>query len=556
MAKTQIPSSLEIAQAAVLRPIADLAEEAGLQPDEVEPYGRYKAKVDLAVLDRLHNRPDGRLICVTAITPTKAGEGKTTTSVSLTQGLGTIGKRVVLCLREASLGPVFGIKGGAAGGGYAQVVPMEDLNLHFTGDLHAITAANNLLAAMLEATVLHGNPLRIDPLTISWRRCMDMNDRALRDVVVGLGGRANGYVRQTGFDITAASEVMAIVAVSRDLFDLRERLGRITIAFTYDGEPVTAEDLKAAGAMTVLLKDAIKPNLVQTLEGQPALLHCGPFANIAHGNNSLVADRVALKLGDYVVTESGFGSDMGMEKFLDIVCRIGKLSPNAVVLVATIRALKHHGGNPEGGVEAIERGAANMERHLGVVKAFGLNAVVAVNRFPGDGDDEVEAVRRLAISYGARAAEVNDAFERGGAGAAALAEAVADAADAPASFRPIYELADPIDLKIERIATRVYGADGVVFLPAAQTAITRFTEQGYGEFPVCMAKTHLSLSDDPKLLNAPTGFTVTVRDIRAYTGAGWLVALCGDMMTMPGLGATPAAIHVDIDEQGRTVGLF
>jgi formate--tetrahydrofolate ligase len=413
--------------------------------------------------------------------------------------------------------PGFGIKGGAAGGGYAQVVPMEDLNLHFTGDLHAITAANNLLAAMIEASLLH-----------------------------------------------AASEVMAIVAVAHDLFGLRERLGRITVGFTYDGEPVTAEHLKAAGAMTVLLKDAIKPNLVQTLEGQPALLHCGPFANIAHGNNSLVADRVALKLGDYVVTESGFGSDMGMERFLDIVCRLGNPSPNAVVLVTTIRALKHHGGDPDGDVEAVERGAANLRRHLGIVKAFGLNAVVAVNRFPDDGDDEVEAVRRLAVALGARAAEVNEGFERGGDGAAALAEAVADAADSSANFRPIYELDDRIDVKIEKIATRIYGADGVVFQPRAQAAIGRFTEQGYGRFteqgygrmPGCMAKTHLSLSHDATLLNAPGGFTVPVRDIRAYTGAGWLVALCGEMMTMPGLGATPAAAHVDIDEQGRTVGLF
>jgi formate--tetrahydrofolate ligase len=556
MAKTEIPSSLEIAQTADLRPIADVAEDAGLLPDEVELYGRYKAKIDLSVLERLRSRADGRLICVTAITPTKAGEGKTTTSVSLTQGLGTIGKPVVLCLREASLGPVFGIKGGAAGGGYAQVVPMEDLNLHFTGDLHAITAANNLLAAMLEASLLHGNKLEIDPLTISWRRCVDTNDRALRDITIGLGGRANGYPRQTGFDITAASEVMAIVAVARDLFDLRERLGRITVAFTYEGEPVTAEDLRAAGAMTVLLKDAIKPNLVQTLEGQPALLHCGPFANIAHGNNSLVADRVALKLGDYVVTESGFGSDMGMEKFFDIVCRVGDLSPSAVVLVTTVRALKHHGGDPDGGVDAIERGAANMQRHLGIVKAFGVNAVVAVNRFPDDRNEEVEVVRRLATEFGASAAEVNEAFERGGEGAASLAEAVADAADSPAHFRPIYDLDDPIDTKIEKISMRVYGADGVVFLPPAQKALESFEAEGYARMPVCMAKTHLSLSHDPTLLNAPTGFTVTVRDIRAYTGAGWLVALCGDMMTMPGLGATPAAVHVDIDEQGRTVGLF
>jgi formate--tetrahydrofolate ligase len=553
---TQMPSSLEIAQEATLRPIAEIAEEAGLEPDEYDLYGKYKAKVDLSVVERLSAEPDGKLVCVTAITPTKAGEGKTTTSVSLTQGLGHIGRKVALCLREASLGPVFGIKGGAAGGGYAQVVPMEDLNLHFTGDLHAITAANNLLAAMLEAHLLHGNTLGIDPLTVSWRRCVDINDRALRQIAVGLGGRANGYVRETGFDITAASEVMAILAVARDLHDLRRRLGAITVAYTWEGEPVTAEQLQAAGSMTVLLKDAIKPNLVQTLEGQPAFVHCGPFANIAHGNNSLVADLVALKLGEYVVTESGFGSDMGMEKFLDIVCRIGGLSPSAVVLVATARALKHHGGDPDGGVEAIERGAANLERHLGIVKEFGLKAVVAVNRFPGDTDDEVETLRRLALDHGAHAAELNEAFERGGEGAAALAEAVVDAAESPSQFDFVYPLEAPIDAKVEAICTRVYGADGVVFLPAAQEKIRVFTEQGFDRLPVCMAKTHLSLSHDPALLNAPTGFTVTVRDIRAYTGAGWLVPLLGDMQTMPGLGVKPAAFGVDIDESGRTVGLF
>src|SRR3954470_10569214 len=437
---THMQSSLEIAQEAQLRPITEIAEAAGLLPDEIEPYGRYKAKIDLGVLDRLADKTDAKLICVTAITPTKAGEGKTTTSVSLTQGLGHIGKNPTLCLREASLGPAFGMKGGAAGAGYAQVVPMEDMNLHFTGDIHAIGAANNLLAALLEAHLLHGNELGIDPLAISWRRCVDINDRALRDVVVGLGGPANGYVRQTGFDITAASEVMAIVAVARDVFDLRKRLGRITVGFTFEGEPVTAEQLRAAGAMTVLLKDALKPNLVQTLEGQPAFLHCGPFANIAHGNNSLVADLVALKLGDYVVTESGFGADMGMEKFLDIVCRVGGLVPSAVVVVATARALKHHGGDPDGGLDAIERGSANLRRHLGIVREFGLSAVVAVNRFPDDGDDEVELVRRLALEYGAHAAEVNDAFEHGGAGAAALAEAVVDAADGAHSFDYIYPL--------------------------------------------------------------------------------------------------------------------
>jgi formate--tetrahydrofolate ligase len=385
---------------------------------------------------------------------------------------------------------------------------------------------------------------------------MDINDRALRSIVVGLGGRANGYVRETGFDITAASEVMAILAVARDLGDLRSRLGAITVAYTWEGEPVTAEQLQAAGSMTVLLKDAIKPNLVQTLEGQAAFVHCGPFANIAHGNNSLVADLVALKLGDYVVTESGFGSDMGMEKFLDIVCRIGGLSPSAVVLVATARALKHHGGDPDGGVDAIERGAANLERHLGIVREFGLKAVVAVNRFPGDTDEEVETLRRLALEYGAHAAELNEAFERGGDGAAALAEAVVDAAESPSEFDFVYPLDAPIDAKVEAICKRVYGADGVVFLPAAQEKIRVFTEQGFDKLPVCMAKTHLSLSHDPALLNAPTRFTVTVRDIRAYTGSGWLVPLLGDMQTMPGLGVKPAAFDVDIDENGRTVGLF
>jgi formyltetrahydrofolate synthetase len=553
---TQLPSSLEIAQNAALRPIAGIAEAAGLQPDEVELYGRYKAKVDLSVLDRLAAKPDAKLVCVTAITPTKAGEGKTTTSVSLTQGLGYIGRHPTLCLREASLGPVFGIKGGAAGAGYAQVVPMEDMNLHFTGDIHAIGAANNLLAAMLEAHILHGNELGIDPLSISWRRCVDINDRALRDVAIGLGGRANGYVRQTGFDITAASEVMAIVAVARDLHDLRARLGAITVGNTFEGEPVTAEQLKAAGAMTVLLKETIKPNLVQTLEGQPAFVHCGPFANIAHGNNSLVADRVALKLGDFVVTESGFGSDMGMEKFMDIVCRVGDLKPSAVVLVATVKALKHHGDDPDGGTEAIERGSANLVRHLGIIREFGLNAVVGVNRFPGDTDEEIELVREIALANGAFAAEPNEAVALGGEGAAGLAEAVVAATEQPSDFKQIYPLDAPIEAKIEAIAKRVYGADGIFVLKTAQDRIRQFNKDGFDKLPICMAKTHLSLSHDAALKNAPTGFTVTIRDIRAYTGAGWLVALCGDMQTMPGLSATPAAFNVDIDEEGRTVGLF
>jgi formyltetrahydrofolate synthetase len=553
---TKTPTSLEIAQEATLLPVDEVGRRAGLEPHELELYGRYKAKISLSALDRLADRPDGKLIDVTAVTPTKAGEGKTTTSVSLTQGLGHIGKRPVLCIREASVGPVFGIKGGAAGGGYAQVVPMEDMNLHFTGDIHAIGAANNLLAAIVESHLLHGNELGLDPLSISWRRCVDINDRALRDVAVGLGGRGNGYVRQTGFDITAASEVMAIVAVARDLHDLRARLGAITVGTTFDGEPVTAEQLRAAGAMTVLLKETIKPNLVQTLEGQPALVHCGPFANIAHGNNSLVADRVALKLGDYVVTESGFGADMGMEKFFDIVCRVGGLRPNAVVLVATVKALEHHGGEPGGGAAAIERGAANLARHLGIVREFGVEAVVAVNRFPGDSDEEIELVRRLAVEHGAYAAEVNDAVERGGEGAVALAEAVVAAADEPSSFDYLYSLDAPIEEKIEAIARRAYGADGVFLLKTARERIEQFTAAGLGQLPICMAKTHLSLAHDVSLTNAPTGFTVTVRDVRAYTGAGWLVALCGDMQTMPGLNAAAAAFDVDIDEDGRTVGLF
>jgi formate--tetrahydrofolate ligase len=556
MAATTQLSSLEIAQAAKLRPISEIAAEAGLERDEIALYGSYKAKIELSVLERLADAPDGKLICTTALTPTRAGEGKTTTSVSLTEGLSMIGERSVLCLREPSLGPVFGLKGGAAGGGYAQVVPMEDLNLHFTGDIHAIGAANNLLAALVEAHIQHGNDLGIDPLRVTWRRCVDINDRALRNVVVGLGGPANGYVRQTGFDITAASEVMAVVAVARDLIDLRARLGAITVAHTDDNTAVTAEQIGGAGAMAVMLKDALKPNLVQTLEGQPALIHCGPFANIAHGNNSVIADRIALKLGDYVVTESGFGSDMGMEKFLDIVCRAGGLKPSAVVLVATVKALKHHGGDSDGDLAALEQGAANLERHLRIVDGFGLKAVVAVNRFPGDRDDEVEAVRRLALDRGAAAAAVNDAFARGGEGAVELAQAVVEAASQPNSFDYLYPLEAPIAEKIETIATRVYGAEAVHYLPHAEEKLESLTRQRLDRLPICMAKTHLSLSDDPTLVNAPTGFTLHVRDIRAYTGAGWLVPLCGEIMTMPGLGRAPAAFDVDIDDRGETVGLF
>jgi formate--tetrahydrofolate ligase len=558
-------SSLEIAQDAKLQPIEAIAEQMGLETDEVEPYGRYKAKINLAALERLAGVSQGKLVCVAGVTPTRAGEGKTTTSVALTQGLGAIGRKPVLCLREPSLGPVFGIKGGAAGGGYTQVVPMEDLNLHFTGDIHAIGAANNLLAAMLDASILHGNRHHLDALSITWRRAVDINDRTLRQITVGLGGRANGYPRETGFDITAASEVMAITAISRDLQDLRQRLGRITVGYSYDGQrPVTAEDLGAAGAMTVLLKDAIKPNLIQTLEGQPCLMHCGPFANIAHGNSSLIGTTMGLHLGDYVVTESGFGSDMGMEKLFDIVCRVGGLRPSCVVLVATVRALKHHGGLDDNGatsdlargMAAIVLGAENMNRHLGIIREFGVPCVVAVNRRPEDTDEEVELVRRLALEHGAHAAEVNDGFSRGGEGAIDFAQAVVDACELENDFHLLYDSKDSLTSKITTIANRVYGAEGVYVLPEAERKIRKLEADGLGELPVCMAKTHLSLSADPALLNAPEGFTVPVRDVRPYTGAGWVVALTGDVMQMPGLGKEPAAVHVDITDTGRTVGLF
>jgi formyltetrahydrofolate synthetase len=555
-------SSLEIAQEAELERIEVIAEGLGLEEEEFEPYGRYKAKVDLSVLDRLGGEADGKLVCVTGMTPTAAGEGKTTTLVGLTQGLGVIGKRPVACLREPSLGPVFGVKGGAAGGGLTQVVPMEDLNLHFTGDIHAVSAANNLLAAMVDASIHHGNPLEIDPVRVGWRRALDINDRALRQSVVALGGPVNGYPRETGFDITAASEVMAVLAVSGDLHDLRERLGRITVGSSYDGEPVTAEDLGAAGAMTVLLKDAIKPNLVQTLEGQPCLMHCGPFANIAHGNNSLIADRIAMKVGDYVLTESGFGSEMGAEKFFDIVCRFGGLVPAASVLVTTARAIKHHGGvddDDAGDAEAaraLEEGMANVRRHLGILERFGVPCVVAVNRRPGDTDDEIETVKRLAVEAGAHGAEVNEGFTDGGRGVAALAEVLVDACEQPADFKLLYEDDASITEKIEAIATQVYGAKGVEYTPDVEDKIRELTDAGLGGFPICMAKTHLSLSADPSLRNAPEDFTLPVRDIRAYTGAGWLVPLTGSIMQMPGLGKTPAALDVDIDDNGRTVGLF
>jgi len=554
-------SSLEIAQAATLRPIADVAEAAGILPDELELYGRYKAKVNLSILERLKDKPDAKLINVTAITPTPPGEGKTTTSVALTMGLGKIGRKPIVALREPSLGPVFGVKGGAAGGGYAQVVPMEDINLHFTGDIHAITAANNLLSALVDAHRFHRHSPEIAQVT--WRRAIDVTDRSLRNIVSGLGGLKNGIPAESGFDITAASEVMAILALSTDLADLRRRLGAITVGYTPDGTPVTAEDVKAAGAMAVLLKEAIKPNIVQTLEGQLCLMHAGPFANIAHGNNSIIADRVGLKLGEYLITESGFAADLGMEKFMDIVCRVGGLRPHVVVVVATVRALRHH-GNGDWRTKAdmtqmraeIESGMANLAKHIENVRSFGIQPVVAINTRPDDEEELLELIKERSLEAGAFGAAIHNGFGEGGAGVVELAEIVVQAADAESDFRFVYEDDEPVATKIEKIATVVYGADGIELSPAAQESIRRYEEQGLGHLPVCMAKTHLSLSHDPTLRNRPTGFTVPIRDVRAYTGAGMLVPLCGEMLQMPGLGAEPAAFSIDLDEAGETVGLF
>ena len=557
-------SSLEVAQEHELTPIEDIGVRLGLMPEEIESYGRYKAKISLSVLDRVEPSSDAKLVCVAGMTPTRGGEGNTTTVVGLTDGLAALGKRPIACLREPSLGPVFGMKGGAAGGGLAQVVPMEELNLHFTGDMHAIGAANNLLAAMIDASILHGNPHDIDALRIPWRRAVDINDRTLRKIAVGLRGRANGYPRETGFDITAASEVMAITAVARDLSDLRRRLGQITAGYSRgEGKPISAEDLGAAGAMAVLLKDALKPNLVQTLAGQPALVHCGPLGITDHGNNSLIADLIGLRLADYAVTECGFGSDMGMEKFFNVVCRVGKLTPAAAVLVISSRAVKHHGGLYEDSdadrstrLKAIEVGMANVRRHLGIIDTFGVPAVVAVNRRAGDTDEELELLQRLAVEAGAVAAHVHDGFARGGAGVTELASAVIDACERPSAFHHLYADDEPIQDKVEAVARRIYGAGDVFFYPEAEQKLAQFTHEGLAALPVCVAKTHMSLSADPSLLGAPEGFRLPVREFRAYTGAGWLVALCGEITQMPGLGKAPAALGVDIDPAGRTVGLF
>jgi formate--tetrahydrofolate ligase len=554
-------SGLEIAQEAELRPITEIAADAGILPEELKPYGNTRAKISLSILDRLADRPDGKLIITTAITPTKAGEGKTTTSVSLTQGLGTIGKRVMLALREPSMGPVFGIKGGGTGGGFAQVVPMEDVNLHLNGDFHAVTAAHNLLSAALDASIFHGNMLGIDPQTITWPRALDVNDRELRSTVIGLGGKAHGVPRQDGFVITAASEIMAILALATDLHDLRERLGRIIVASTHGGDPVTAEELKVAGAMTVIMRDAIEPNLVQTLEHQPVLLHAGPFGNIAHANNSIVEDRIALKLADYVVTEAGFGSDLGFQKFCDIVCRFGGFAPSAGVLVTTVRATKSHGGMPFADLatedlDALRRGIDNLSSHIQILREYGLPCVVSINNFPTDTDDEIELIRELAVGAGAETVVVNRGFADGGKGAVELAEAVAEAAERPNAFHQLNPDGTPLKDQVETIATKLYGADGVDYLPQAEKDIARMVELGFGSVPVCMAKTHLSLSHDPTLLNRPRDFRLPVRGVVPSAGAGFVVILCGDMQRMPGLGKTPNFTGVDIDANGRTVGLF
>lgn len=553
-------TDIEIAQATPMRPIAEIAQKAGIADEYLESYGRYKAKVDPRLLKE-SDRPEGKLILVTAITPTPAGEGKTTTTIGLADGLRHIGKNAVVALREPSLGPVFGIKGGAAGGGYAQVVPMEDINLHFTGDFHAIGAANNLLAAMLDNHIYQGNALHIDPRRITWRRCVDMNDRQLRFITDGLGGRVNGVPREDGYDITVASEIMAVFCLSSSITDLKERLSRIVVGYTYDEQPVTAGQLGAVGAMAALLKDAIKPNLVQTLEGTPAFVHGGPFANIAHGCNSVMATRMAMKLGDYAVTEAGFGADLGAEKFLDIKCRMAGLRPSAVVMVATVRALKMHGGlaKTDLGREdlgALEAGLPNLLRHVSnIVNVYKLPCVVAVNRFPTDTDAEISLVIEKCRALGVRTV-LSTVWADGGAGGTELAEEVVRLCELPNDFSFSYPLEDRIEDKIAAVVRRIYGGDGVTFAPAASKEIARLTALGYGGLPVCMAKTQYSFSDDPTKLGAPEGFTVTVRNVKVSAGAGFIVALTGDIMTMPGLPKVPAAQRIDVDENGRISGLF
>ena len=553
-------SDIVIAQAAKMLPIAKVAEKLGLTDEDLIPYGRYKAKINHKLIHS--DRPDGKLILMTAISPTPAGEGKTTTSVGLADALNAMGKKTMLCLREPSLGPVFGVKGGAAGGGYAQVVPMEDINLHFTGDIHAIGTANNLLAAMIDNSIQQGNPLNIDPRRIAWKRCMDMNDRQLRFIVDGLGGKVNGTPREDGFDITVASEVMAIFCLATDLADLKDRLSCIVCAYTYDGQPVTAGQIGAAGAMAALLKDAIDPNLVQTLENNPAIIHGGPFANIAHGCNSVTATKLSLKLADYVVTEAGFGADLGAEKFLDIKCRMADLHPSAVVLVATVRALKSHGGvaKPDlnkPNVDAVRKGAANLERHIDNIKnGFGLPVCVAINAFPTDTPEEMAVIEEVCAKAGVKCA-LSEVFAKGGEGGKALAETVLSIMpEAPQPIQYTYDLGASLPEKIEAVAKKIYRADGVTYTPAAKKMLDDLAAMGYGELPVCIAKTQYSFSDNAKLTGAPTGFKMNVREVRLSAGAGFVVVICGSIMTMPGLPKHPAAMDIDVDAEGRITGLF
>ena len=561
------PSDLEIARGANLRPLDEIAEEAGIPTEMLEPYGAGAAKISLDAIEALADRPRARYVVVTAITPTPLGEGKTTTTVGLGQGFGHINKKATIAIRQPSLGPTFGIKGGAAGGGYSQVVPMELFNLHLTGDMHAVTAAHNMCSAMLDAHIFHGNESGLDLHNITWRRVVDINDRALRNIVVGLGGRLDGVPRESGFDITAASEVMATLALATSLSDLRARLGRIVVGYTKDGDPVTAEDLKAAGAMAVLLKDALKPNLMQTLEGGPALVHTGPFGNIATGNSSIVADRIAIRTGDFLVTEAGFGADMGAERFFNIKCRYSGIDPDAAVMVATVRGLKAHSGNhrivagrplPEAllaeNPDEVHAGGDNLRKQLSNMKAHGVTPVVAINAFPGDHDADLAAIAEIADEYGARCA-ITTHFSDGGAGAAELAEAVAEACEEPSSFKVLYE--DDLSLKdkIAAVATTVYGADDVEYSATANRQLNTYEAAGFGHLPVCIAKTHLSISSDPSLKGAPTGWTLPVREVRASVGAGFVYPICGDMRTMPGLGRQPAAMGIDLDENGEIVGL-
>ena len=554
-------SDIEIAQQAKMQKITDVAAKLGIGEDDIELYGKYKAKLSYDLIRRVEEKQPGKLILVTAITPTPAGEGKSTTTVGLAQGMHKLGKRVIVALREPSLGPCMGIKGGAAGGGYSQVVPMEDINLHFTGDFHAITSAHMLLSAMLDNHIQQGNLLNIDPRRIVWKRVVDMNDRELRNIVVGLGGKAHGVPRQDGFDITVASEVMAILCLASNLHDLKERLAKIIVAYDYSGKPVTAGQIKAHGAMAALLKDAIKPNLVQTLENVPAIIHGGPFANIAHGCNSVMATRTAMRVADYTITEAGFGADLGAEKFFDIKCRYAGLKPDAAVIVATVRALKMHGGVPKTelttpNVEAVKKGLVNLEKHIENVKKFGVPVVVAINIFAQDTEEELEAVRVHCAKHGVNVA-LSDVFARGGEGGVELAKEVIALADSGKSdFKPLYELDMPLKAKIETIAKEIYGADGVNYTKEADKALKEFEDLGYGNLPVCMAKTQYSFSDDPALLGRPSGFKITIRNCRISAGAGFVVVLTGDVMTMPGLPKVPAAEKIDVSDDGVISGLF